>query len=816
MTQWQGLPPPPQLDASIGNATTILQSCVTMYQTLWQQEFVVDRFLNEQLNWLLTTESTANFTPSSGIVQQVPSWYAINTIATASTTLVQEFQAQIYNLFTTSNTTATIGNGQGGSATVSSYSALTNTANTALSTANTAITTANSASTAAAAAQTAATNAQATATIALSNTVPYVFTSLAALQAATGIPNTSLAVVQGDPVIANNTMYQLQSGTWTAVNDRLLKALGNPMGFQATWANSVLRTYNDKVGTLTTPEDAGAVGNGVTDCGAAFTAAANSGRVLTLTPGKVYAINTSCTVGDIVPNGATIIVNPGVTFTFASIIGDPSIPVFMPTTSNTMGNVVSLNNDYSVGWFGGNDASAKWNYMSAGFVSGARKVIYWPVPRSTDPAAGTGADGVVRWSVANPLNMNNVHSNSTITCEGTFLAATGATGLNGGVLQFGPNVNSIPTQITFTNGFTADCNNVAGTGTQFLCGNGIYIRGELNFVNASSTGVLVSNANGPTTAVDIDSFNCSGFGTYALQATLTGTGSLSNSSPLLSSFRIKTLSTLGGKSNCTGLVSLAGSMNGVYIDNIVENIGSTYYDWTGSMVNVTNTQYGTTTGIGVKIGTVRSMGSARPVLTTSDSSSTAQTKIITAINHVQQSKNSGIPVQLAYATSSSVGIINNGIPTALQTTLISCSIDCSYITVEGTHWSGVNSYAPYTNFDGKIGIYTPLNNNTAITLPIPNSFSSQKFDLMVTTLDNSYAMGWVGQAGTNSVQGIYVPAYTAPGTPGTFNTNIAVSSGGSLSGSTGTSGQITISAVGDTFYLENRSGNQQSICILFA
>lgn len=815
MTQWQGLPPPPQLDASIGNANTILQACVTMYQNLWQEEYVVDRFLNEQLHWLLTTDSTANFTPSSGIVQQVPSWYAINTIATQSTNLVQTFQSQIYNLFTTSNTTATISNGQGGSATVSSYSALTTTANTALTNANTAITTANTAQTAANTAQTAATNASATAAIALANSVPYVFTSLAALQASTGIANNSVAVVQGDPTIANNTIYQLQSGTWTTVNDRLLKALGNPLGFQAAWTGSVLRTYNDKVGTLTSPEDAGANGNGVTDCGPAFTAASTNGRVLTLTPGKTYLINTSCTVGDIIANGATIIVNPGVTFTFASIIGDPTIPVFMPTVGNTMGNVVSLNNNYSVGWFGGNDASAKWNYMSQGFGPATRKVIYWPVPRSNDPAAATGTDGVVRWVATNPIFINASHSGANINCEGTFLAATGATSLNNGVLQLGATASSVPAQVVFTQGFVVDCNSVAGYGLTFGCGNGVFFHGEVKVTNPTVSGLGVTNANGPTTTVDIDALTCSGFGVNAVNANLAGQGSLINTSPALTSFRIKTLSTLGGKSGCTGLVSLAGSMNGVYIDTITENITSTFYDWTGSMVTVTNTQNGTTTGIGVKLGTIRSLGSARPILTTLDSSSLAQSKIIVSLEHVQQSKNSGVPVQLAYATGSSIGIVNYGLPISAQQTLISCGIDCSAINIAGTHWSAVNSYAPYTAFDGRIGMYAPINNNTAVTIPIPNNFSSQKFDLMVTTLDKSYATGWVGQTGTNSVQGVYVPNYVAPGSAGSFNNNVAVFGAGSLSGSTGTLGQITISSVGDTFYIENRSGNQQSICVLF-
>jgi hypothetical protein len=815
MTNWVGLPPPPDLDASIGNANTILQACVTMYQNLWQEEFVVDRFLNEQLNWLLTSESTANFTPSSGIVQQVPSWYAINTIATESTSLVQAFQLQIYTLFTTTNTSATIGNGQGGSATVSSYSALTTTANTALTTANTAITTANTAQTAATAAQTAATSAQTTANIALGNTVPYVFATLAALQASTGIPNNSLAIVQSDPTTANNTVYQLQSGTWTVVNDRLLRALGNPLGYQATWASSVLRTYNDKIGVLTSPEDAGANGNGIFDCGPAFTASSTNGRVLTLTPNKTYLINTSCTVGDIVPNGATIVVNPGVTFTFASIIGDLTVPVFMPTTANTMGTVVSLNNYYSVGWFGGSDASAKWNYCSQGFTAATRKVIYWPIPRTNDPAAAVGTDGVTRWLVSNPININAVHSHSIINCDGTFLAATGVSTLNAGAIQIGPTANSIPTQVVLPEGLFIDCNNVAGYGVQFFAGTGIYARGEINVVNPTINGVQVSNANGITSQVDIDLLTCSGFGGAAFGANLAGQGALINTSPALTNFRIKTLGTQGGKSGCTGLVALAGSMNGVYIDNIVENITTSYYDWTGSMVNVTNTQYGTTTGIGVKIGVVRSLGSARPVLTTADSSGLAQTKIIASVQSIQQSKNSGIPVQLAYAINSSVGIVNTGMPVALQPTLVSCGGDCSSITIEGTHWSAVNSAAPYTNFDGRIGVFTPVNNNTAISLPIPNSFSSQKFDVMVTTLDKTYATGWVGQTGTNSVQGIFVPGYTAPGSNGTFNTNVAVLGAGSLSGSTGTVGDITISSVGDTFYVENRSGNQQSICVLF-
>lgn len=816
MSTWQGLPSPPEIDPTIGNSVTILQACVTMYQNLWQQEFVVDRFLNEQINWLLTTDSTANFTPSSGVQQQVPSWYAINQIATQSTSLVLQFQSEIYNLFTTANTTAVISNGQGGSATVPSYSALSTTANSALSTANAANTTATNANAAATTAQQTANTAQQTATIALGNTNPTTYATLAALQsAASGTPTNTIGVVTSDPTISNNTVYQLQAGVWVPIYDRLKVALGNATGFVASWGGATVRTYADKVGMLTNPEDAGAIGNGVYDCGHAFSVAGANGRVLTLMPNSVYYIATSTTVGDIIPNGSTIQVKPGVTLTFASIIGDPAAPVFVADNTGSMGNVVTTNNYYSAGWFRGTDASAKWKFCTQSFTQASRKTVYWPVPATTDPAAATGVDGVTRWNLTAPIFFDVAHSNTTVICDGTFMVSTGATLLNGGAFQFGANLPNAPTQVNFTQGLYVDCNSIAGYGIQVFAGSGINFSDALQIYNPIGSGFLFSNANGASSQIVVDTLNCTGFGTYGVEVNLVGQGSLAGTSPALQSTRIKTLSTQGGKTGCAGLVNVKGNVNGFYIDDVIESIVVGRSDWTGSMINVTNTTLGTTTGIGVKLGTIRSLNSVRPILTTADSSSLAQTKIIVFVDHVQQSATTGIPVQLSYTMNSRIGMVDFGLPTPSQATLISCTPDCEEITIEGTHWSAVNSVAPNTKFDGRLGVHGTLADSTSVAVNIPANMRSQKFDLMVVGVDKTYATGWVSISGTGSVQGITIPGYVAPPTAGTFSNGVTLFTAGPLTGTTGTAGNFTISADGDSFYVENRLGGSQTFALLY-
>lgn len=784
------------------NAESILEQCIRISETMVQQQYLYQRFVQEQVDWLTTTAPVSHITPASGSQVEVPSYTQISQVALASTGLAQETQRQLADVLTSTNPTVVIDDGTGGQVQVPSYHALQQVGETALAQSNDAKSDAANALALATTANTAVVQARNIADIALRNSNPPTYQSRTAMEASAGPLNGHLARVVDDANNANITLYQYGPTGWQPIYDPLKVALGDTRGYKASFTNSVTRTFVDKVGMFVNPEDAGAKGDNVTDDSVAFNRAGAGDRVLVLMPGKTYKLTSNTTVGQIMPNGAKINLDTGATLTFDTIIGDESAVVFTGP-----GKAVCRANEYSVGWFGGNTFEEKWDFMRRGFLESTRKFITVPSPYRGDPAALDDA-GTPRWRITAPVRINAPESLSIVECQGTFVADPSAA-LPSGMFIFGD--TSSPHGVRFRNGLQINANKVASYGIRFSGLYDVSFDNRVRVENPLSYGLAWDNAMNPSYNVEVNHYECNGFGIGLAQIELAPTGSPAVSKKLSMS-QIKTITTKGaaaGGSN-TYFVRMSGNIDGLTFGNVIEFVDDTnanYKDWTNPMFNLENGSIGTTTGSGVQIGYVRAMTSKQPIIRTTDTSGGQQGKLKISVDTIDQTYESVIPVQLAYAQDCHFGVINKAGPGDVQKVLAVLDNTCSNIAFNGTHHTATvtassNLGAPYVQFDGRIGMVAQIGNNDYVQVRIPPGMRVQKFDLYAFDIPGMFITGWAGINGIQSDAPLRDPAITA-----IANTV--------LNGTTGADLHVTVSAVNGVFYIENRSGTASKFALLF-
>lgn len=792
------MPLPTSIQPIIENTPDILKACVEVYQSM---SLLQDRgfmFLNEQIELLTSTGQVAHVTTAYGTQVELPTYHTLAATSNASTELVQQFQRQIYDVFTSNNPTVIISDGLGNDTQVIGYQTMNDKVNATSDVASIANTNALNALGKATEALNRVTNSELNANVALANGTPPTYQTRSVLDTVTTMQRNSIAYVIADPVPTNNTIYQYNGTAWTPQYDRLLTALGSPRGYLAPLTGAIYRTYQSKLESLVTPEDVGAKGDGTTDDGPAFIAAAANGRLIVLSPNKTYRITSNATVGSIMPNGSKISIGPGATLTFDGLIVDDATVVFTGE-----GNAVSSTSVYSVGWFAGDSFNAKWLAMKRGFTQQVVKYVTLPMPHRTDPAATTAAsDGQARWKLTDSVVFNNTESNLIVNALGEFLVDQSAS-LSAGAFILGE--LTAPTSINFPNGLRVLCNGSATYGLRVRGGSSISFEELLVLDSATNSGILWDNYNGPSHRISFDRVRIDGFGVAGVTIQPQGGPSYPNQSPPITSCSINSLQTRGGRSGCTNFVKIAGNVDGLTITNVLEDrpSGSLLFDWSDAMFSLTNTQYGTIGRSGLEIGHIQATSTQLPIIRAFDSTSAADPangKITFSVEHIYQAYQQNIvPVIMEYSKNCTIGRVNAGRPTSSQEVLVRIFRDCEGISLTGTHYTAVRSQALRTQFDGRFGMVDVVQQNSAIFTDLNTAALTFKFDLICLTSASTYASGW---AGANALD---IP------TSLTKNINVAQ---GPLEGTTGPESTISISAAENKFFVENRTGQNQLVAVL--
>ena len=147
------------------------------------------------------------------------------------------------------------------------------------------------------------------------------------------------------------------------------------------------------------PEDFGAVGDGTTNCRAAFESARSASHPLAVLPGKVYRISANTTAGVILNFGGLIQVDSGVTFTFDDVVGADNQVLF-----SGAGIAKSSARRYSVGWYGDADLADAWDFCRRGFETNYYQTCVFPQKRDA-----TG------WTHSRPLQFDDPENRTVYT-----------------------------------------------------------------------------------------------------------------------------------------------------------------------------------------------------------------------------------------------------------------------------------------------------------------------------------------------------------------------------------------------------------------
>lgn len=787
---------PVYLNPVLQNADAILEKCVEIYQTLSIQQQVNSRFVEEEVTWLTTTNMVAHITLGSGQQVELPSWSYVSSIATASTQLTQSLQQELVTIFTSTNPTVTIDDGFGNQIQIPSYNALGVRSDTALTNANTAYALAGTANTAAQNALILSTAANTLAQVGVNNSNPPNYQTLVELNQITDRPPNSIAYVVNDPVSGNNTNYQwdTSTSTWSPFYDRLKMALGDARGYLAQGVTgAVVRSVNSKLSTFTSPEDGGAVGDGVDDAGPGFrNSYGDPKRVLFLASNAVYRIRSNTRVGVIVANGAQIHIDSGVTFTYESVIGADRAVFYGP------GVAKSSSNKYDITHYHGATFDEKFNLVKQAFVSSERKHLVIPTPRSDDPAVST-ASALLGYKVTAPLYFDSACSNLTVFNEGALIAVAPTMPPSDTVqdlTQTGMLVFENVTKVDFVlPQLELYCASVARHGIEVRGGLSGFTAGTVYVDRPTQHGMNITNYNAqPSTNIRMAELSVDGFGLSALHVELIDQ-SLTVSAPL-TNCKIDVLRTTGASSSAgQGIAYLAGNIDGLTIDSVIEDISASLFDWQLDTISITNTVAGTPNGAGIYIGKLILPKTVRPALACFDTSGLTQPKPTFGIGTIDQSYQDLVPVNLQYATRCTVGRINIGTPSAAQPVLAVVQDSCDHITFNGVSARAVRTTAPYTWFNGTAHLSLSVPNSQAIQAPI-QEIGSYK----ITLIDYNNELSLLGFGNNYGV------------TPISFSPDVNVTTG-ALTGMTGPDGKLNVSVSQGVIYIENRMPNAADVVV---
>jgi hypothetical protein len=555
--------------------------------------------------------------------------------------------------------------------------------------------------------------------------------------------------------------------------------MGSPANLQTTDKSSLVNAINENVAHLaeiaTNPKNFGAIGDGANDDSQRLVSA-NTLCPNLLIPNGTFRISQNITLGNVsFANGGEISIDSGITVTVDSIACVPS-----NVCIKGQGTLIIKNNWFSLGWYEGNSANAKWDFMRRGFSQGVQKYVYVPLPKASDPACTSALEFPYSWAVNGALNFNDPEDMLIFDSIAPFVAVAGCTDM------FVFSTIAKTEEITFPKGLWVEGGN---TRTAPIANNGIVIHGgaRIKFMGATRCktflqyGVVIDDSTFGNDEIQFDFLECTGFGLNGFYSKGNANGN--------SYTKIGMFFSNGALSGAESFIKLSGKLRDVSIDKFVENIvtSSGYSDVSTAGIIIESTSDGASQGI-ILHDSYMTVSYKPVILTRNNGGSTKMNQI--TVKDVW-SNNATILLNLSYlmnARISSIQSLANGIVV---------NSDCSNLDIM-TDTPNVSGNCPMLKINGRFYAKYVMNNQTAISLTFPTGAGTGKAEVMAVEDSTNQASVFLRNSGA------IISAFAA--------TNVNMTTG-ALSGTTGTVGKLNLSFTGGVFYIENQMGASRTIIV---
>jgi len=318
----------------------------------------------------------------------------------------------------------------------------------------------------------------------------------------------------------------------------------------------------------------GAKGDGSTDDSQAFSQAASAAKTI-FVPFGTYLINADLTIDVpvVFDNGARLNIPSGKTLTLKY----PPIARLSQVCFEGSGTVKITQAIYSLGWFAGNSANEKWDFLRRGLAPNQWYIAYWPDPDPDDPAAYS----YKAWKVDGPLYFDNPENLGQIICDGHLYV----TDTIDSVLCFSPNNKT--ENIHFVKGIKIfDPDYLAGSLIHVKGGARIKFDGEVTLYHCN-IGLLVDNSISPCDELQFDFLECTYFKDKAVKF---------DCQDVVMGAKINFFFSNGAAADtASNFMYLAGPIRGFVCDYFLENIYNSttgLYDVADSVIKITVNDYG--------------------------------------------------------------------------------------------------------------------------------------------------------------------------------------------------------------------------------
>ncbi|AVQ10146.1 hypothetical protein [Siphoviridae environmental samples] len=547
------------------------------------------------------------------------------------------------------------------------------------------------------------------------------------------------------------------------------------IGFMQSGAGSIARTLEEKSREWVSPLDKGAAGNGAADDSTALVAA---GQFIILPAGRTFRVSTNSSIGAVLFAGGQILVDAGVTLTVSAVLAPASEIVFQGS-----GIVKISNQQWSLGWFSGSTANAKWDFLRRGLTWNVPYVCQFSAPKAGDPAAVLGSSGEWWWKVSAPMQFDDPENEGVFYVSGGFrCTATMQSGF-----LFSP-VNKTE-NIMFIGLLRID--------GQLTCDYPVHIKGgaRLKFIGElrPTNGVenlRVDTSLHPVDELEIDILHSTRFSRYA--ANFIGTD---GARPMLHC-RFGHLMTNGATPGSTpsDFFNFEGVIRSVSVDMVTSHVDGSLVAPSSSVVRVTNNAVGAPQ-FGIRFGTIANrVSTCSGIRLVQTAGGTAKPSV--SVGDLYSSGTSALPTaQLLWSQYTTINKIE---PAG---SYVNVSADCIDTSLPRVDLWRLTDAGIRTRIEGVLtrsmtAGTTPLANDTATAFNLLDSNTRRTGILSVaTSADNNSGVFHVRVGSSPLLRALAVGG----------NVNVTT---GVLTGTTGVVGKFTVSVAGDSVYLENRTGGQ--------